>query len=278
MSLAGYDRLEHLRQALFWEPDTPIMIVSVKPYTTHADDSGKRTESLVVVAGYMAWSENWARLQKKWLPKIQKRGLREFKRSSYDIKRFGSEFLTELIDLIYGHVAYGFAYGVYCDEWRNVAREYAMELLHLVPYSICARTCIGAVREWCAQNKVDSDRMAYVFDMGSEDAGELIELLKLDDSRDARRAMRSVSSADSEEIAGLQASDFLACEMHNQYLIDPDPKDWSKFTPELKYLLEDRPVFRETGKVPKLGIYGTEALERLCVNAGVPLIKNVPAE
>lgn len=277
MSLAGYDRLEHLRHALFWESDTPVIIVSAKPYTAHADDSGKKNTPMLVVGGYVAKSEQWEFFQKTWIPKIEKKGMREFKRSKYDMKKFGREFLLELGDLIYQHTAYGFAYGIYCDDWREVAKEYAMELFHLVPYSICARTCIGVVREWCANNKLPSEYMAYTFDQGSEDAGELVELLKIDQSQEARKV--SLTTDDSKRIAGLQSSDFLAYEIRKQYLSNPDPKDWNEMAPELVHLLRGRPFLRQSsGKIPKFGIYRAENLRTLCQNAGVPLIKDVPAE
>ena len=254
------------------------MIVRSRPFTAHADDSGKKNTEMVVVAGYVSESVKWELLQKRWLPKVQKRGLVEFKRSAYDIRKHGTDFLHELIDLIHEYADYGFAYFIYCDDWREIAKEYALELYHVVPYSTCARTCIGSVREWCAVHKVESEHMAYVFDKGSQDAGELIELLKIDESREARSI--SLTTDGSERIAGLQASDFLAWEMRNQFLNNnSDPNDWDDLTPELAYMLKGRPFeFQRLRKMPKFGFYRKADLIKLCRSAKIPLLKDVPAE
>lgn len=253
------------------------MIVKATPFTAHADDSGKKNTEMVVVAGYLAESAKWALLQKKWLAKVKKRGLPEFKRSAYDVKKLGADFLFELAELIHEHTDYGFAYFIYCDDWREVAKEFALELCHVVPYSACARTCIGTVREWCAKHNIKSEYMAYVFDNGSQDAGELTELLKIDESNDARRI--SLTTDDSERIAGLQASDFLAWEMRNQFLKNPDPQGWDDLTPELAYLLKGRPFeFKRSLKMPKFGFYRKKDLENLCRGAKIPLIKDIPTE
>ena len=50
MSLTRYDRLENLQQALFWEPTTPIMIATFKPFAVHGDDTGKKQTEMAVVA------------------------------------------------------------------------------------------------------------------------------------------------------------------------------------------------------------------------------------
>ncbi len=189
------------------------------------------------------------------MQKVKRRGWPEFKRSSYDLKRLGNGFLSELTDLIWGHVAYGYANIIYCDDWREVAKKYALELYHVVPYSTCARTCIGLVLEWCAQQGVNSEYMAYIFDNGSENAGELTELLKIDESREARRI--SLTTDDSDRIAGLQASDFLAWEIRNQFLNEnPDPQGRNDLTRELAYLLKGRPFdFDPVRKMPKFALF-----------------------
>lgn len=276
--ILAYDRLEHLRQALFWEPDTPIMIVKATPFTAHADDSGKKETPMVVVAGYLADAAHWALFQKAWMTKVEKRGWPEFKRSSYDLKKLGGDFLSELTDLIWNHVAFGYANILYSDDWRKVANKYALELHHALPYPMCARTCIGHVRAWCAAHDVKSEYMAYIFDKGSQNSGELTELLKLDDSRAVRKI--SLTQDDSDRIAGLQASDFLAWEIRNQFLNhNPDPQSWADFTPELAYLLRGRSFdFDPVRKMPIFGFYRQKDIERFCVNTKMPLLKDIPVE
>ena len=253
------------------------LVTLEKPYTMYVDDSVKRQSSMVVVGGWLAKSERWAEFQKKWTRKVTRVGKKEFKRSKYDLKKFGNEFLFELEDLIRDHTIYGFANGIYCDDWRKVAEKYAMELNHLFPFSVCARTCIGLVREWCSKNNVRQQDMAYFMDRGSQDSGELTNLLNIDTSQQVRDV--TVNPEDSEQIAALQAADYLAWEIRNQYLNNPDPQNWNELTPQLERFIKGRIwALSSEKKIPKFGIYRAADLEKLCTNAKIPLKKDVPAD
>jgi hypothetical protein len=161
--------------------------------------------------------------------------------------------------------------------YRRLADEdYALELFHLVPYSICARTCIGFVREWGEGRNIRTDHIGYVFDKGSEGSGELTELLKIDQSQDARDTVPALSCRDSVEYAGLQASDYLAWGIRTQFIkagSDPAKWDMDDVTPEMLALLGAPFVYR----LPKFGIYYAKDLVKLCGDAKIPLKKDVPA-
>src|SRR5208282_2067612 len=120
MKPAKYGRLEHLRRALFWTPKTLVMIVTAKPYAAHADDSGKKNTQYLFVGGWIGEAGALELLQKKWMPKVKKKGLSEFKRSSYSRRKHGDDFLHDLISLIHQHTLYGFACGIVTDDWRAV--------------------------------------------------------------------------------------------------------------------------------------------------------------
>jgi Protein of unknown function (DUF3800) len=217
------------------------MTVPAKPLTAYGDDSGKRQSEYLFVGGWLGEAGPLAMLQEEWLSRIRAHGLVEFKRSKYNEKRLGAEFLHQLIGLIHRYTLHGYAYGIQLDDYQKVQEEYALDLYHLVPYSICARTCIGLVRQWWLQTEIRHDHIGYIFDKGSEGAGELIELLKIDASAEARTVVSSLSTDDSEQIAALQASDFLAWEIRNQYLKDPEGNDLdAAVTDTLKHLMAGR--------------------------------------
>jgi hypothetical protein len=272
-----YDRFDHLRRALFWDSDTVVMIVTVRPFTLYADDSGKKNTRVVVVGGYVGEASSWEHLQESWKRKVHSRGLKEFKRSAFNIHAPGAkDFLEQLRNLIHGYASFGFACGIDSDAWRSLHREYASELYHLTPYSICARTCIGLARQWCANEDIKSDHMAHIFDCGSQDAGELIELLKIDRSRDARKVVSSVSSACSHDIAGLQAADYLAWAIRKQYLVDPDAEDLSAAIPEVRAILKHSEEGRE--RIPRFSFFWEKDLKKLYRDVKVMLRKDVPPE
>jgi hypothetical protein len=254
------------------------MIVQAMPYTAHADDSGKKNTPMLIVGGYIGESVRWELFQKTWMDKIKRAGIREFRRSSFNLKKYGEKFLLELQGLITGHAAYGFACGIDNAAWRMLSKEYAFELYHLVPYSICARTCVGLVREWCAKNSIDAAHMGYIFDKGSQDAGELTELLKMDVSLTARKTISSISSADSEDIAGIQAADYLSWLIRNQYMTNADAKEPEDLYPELRALLGREAFERGNERIPKFGFYHEKDLRKLIDSIPIPKWSDVPPE
>jgi hypothetical protein len=253
------------------------MIESVRPYMAYGDDSGKKDGGILTVGGWVAEAVEWETFGNAWHLVIRRLGLREFKRSGFDIRRLGDGPLLELSGIIHRRLSYGFACGIETDDWREIAKDYALELFHLVPYSICARTCIGFVRQWGVERNIRTDHIGYVFDKGSEGAGELTELLKIDASQDTRVTVAAVRGGDSEDYAGLQASDYLAWGIRTQFTKagrDPEKWDADDITPEILGLLGAPLRYR----VPKFGIYYARDLVKLCRDAKIPLKKDVPAD
>jgi len=252
------------------------MIITAKPFTAHADDSGKRNTSTLVVAGYIGTAARWEFFQRKWMDKIKKAEMPEFKRSSFIINKHRVSFLPELRSMIRDHVSFGFGCGIDNEAWHRLSKFYSFELYHLVPYSICARACIGLVRQWCSNHEIPFEHMAYIFDHGTQDRGELTELLKIDESRAARKTVGSVTTDCSHRIAGLQASDYLAWAIRRQYATDPNPEQIEDMNPELKDLLTQEAF--ERGKIPKFGFYFEKDLIKLAQRIPVPTWNELPQE
>jgi hypothetical protein len=275
MTSAPYDRLIHLRRALFWGRRTPIMIVEAKPYTMHADDSGKRQSSMIVVGGYVAEAAQWELLQKEWMPKVKRHGLTEFKRSAYNMKKLGHDFPLALADIIHDRAACAFAVGIDCDDYRKVAKKYALGLYYLTPFSLCARTCVAIVRDWCRAKRVPHDHMAYIYDKGSEDSGTFFDLLRNDLSPEVKDI--TIIPECSHRIAGLQCADFLSWEIRNQFLKNLNPRSKDELTPELASLLRGRflsPTRQAT--MLQFGVYRERDIEEVCQDAKIPLLSRIP--
>jgi hypothetical protein len=231
---------------------------------------------MIVVGGYLADSAQWQLLENGWMPKIKKHGLKEFKRSTYNVKKFGHDFLLELVGLIQQHAICGFACGIDCNDWRKVAARYAMELFYLMPFSLCARTCVAIVRDWCRTNRVRQDYMAYIFDKGSQDYGQFTLLLENDMSPQVRGV--TPIREDSMRIAALQCADFLSWEARNQFLKDPNPASVDQLTPELAGLLRGRFLSLDSSaKIFRFGVYREKDIEGVCKASKIPLLKDVPS-
>jgi hypothetical protein len=124
------------------------------------------------------------------------------------------------------------------------------------------------VREWGAGRKIRTDHIGYIFDKGSEGAGEFTELLKIDQSQDARDTVARISGGDSIEYAGLQAADYLSWGIRSQFMTaGPDPDKWDMemddVSREILALLGAPLVYR----IPKFGIYYEKSLAKLCQDA-----------
>lgn len=146
-------------------------------------------------------------------------------------------------------------------DWERANAKYQMAESHFYPYPICARTCIKGVRDWCRENARSMDEVEYIFDGGSEHAGDLLELLKRD-ADPLLRVLRPVP-ADSAKVWPIQSADYFAWEVRHQTLKDPNPVPADAY-PTLARLL----------RIPeraRAGIYDFARLEDLCIAAKVSL-------
>jgi hypothetical protein len=85
------------------------MIKTVYPYMAYADDSGKKESEIVVVGGWVAGAVEWEAFETAWARLIKPTGLQEFKRSGFQTRKYGEEFLLELSGLVHRSLSYGFA-------------------------------------------------------------------------------------------------------------------------------------------------------------------------
>jgi hypothetical protein len=253
-----YDAFEHLRCALFWRAGDLIGMIAA-----YFDDSGKVSQKLLVVGGYISVVARWERFNPDWRLLIAHEELDESKMSSFVAHEIGDwpelrrrQLLERLGNTAFKYTIYSFACGISIDSWHTVKQSYDLERYHLFPFTICARTCMKLVREWCAANGYNKNEVAYTFDAGSEHSGHLLELLKLDADPMLRGLFDSLGLAfgNSHALAPLQLADCFAWEVRHQLLVDEDP------APD-----EARRSLRALLRVPsKPAIFGTPDLIAMC--------------
>ncbi len=209
MSLAEYDAFEHLRRALFWEPDRPILML-----TFYADDAGKKDDhDYIVVAGYIGLVAQWERFCTDWRLALARSGLPEFHASDFftgsgifagweNKKRAGErkQLLTTLAQIVNDYALQSFSCIIDISGWLKANEDYLLDEAGFSPYPLGGRTVVQRVREWCPQFGHDPTRVEYIFDQGSDDWGKLKTVLKVDFGVDAlerdRRKVRPLQAAD----------------------------------------------------------------------------------
>jgi Protein of unknown function (DUF3800) len=262
LARADYDVFDHLRHALFWEPDDLMYV-----HTAYFDDSGKKEQGTLLVGGYVATVKQWDDFSIAWRLLLARKDIREFKRADFNAREIGAwpnperdHFLADLARTVHEHTKYAFAIGILMPDWHKANGKYQMAENHWYPYPLCARTCIRHVRDWCNEQGYDKQQVQYVFDKGSEHAWDLIELLKLDPDP-ALRALAPVP-ANSDEVRPIQAADYLAWEVRHQFIRNLNPQ------PEEAY----RTLYRLLRfPAAKVGIYDFVRLDEMCTEAKMPL-------
>jgi hypothetical protein len=144
------------------------------------------------------------------------------------------------------------------EDYRKVDKEYYLSET-FKPYAIAGRTCVTKVGKWADRSGIPKERVAYVFEDGACDKGELVHRLKTD--------LISNYEFQSKGAAEFQAADLLAYE---HLLANTKISDGS-----LTMFHEVRYPLKELNKVPNddgkdWGVYAAKDLEQFCINVKVP--------
>jgi len=187
-------------------------------FSAYFDASGKKEESNIAVAGFIAQSQAWTEWEKYWLQRLAIDGLGYFHRR--EISRLGhakaGELILDLSKIILDHVAVKVGCFVRNAAIRELfpgeaAREYRMHA-----YSITGRTCVARIREWT--RSWGGPWPEFVFESGDEGFDYLHKLmvtqgypqpiLKPKKNRVDRKSGLEIKAA-----VPLQAADLLAYEI-----------------------------------------------------------------
>jgi hypothetical protein len=131
-----------------------LAVMSIREFSAYFDESGTKADTVaVVVAGFIAPSEQWIAFEHEW-----KRILSMFSVSSLHMRDFAHskgesltwkgdenrrrEFLSRLIGTIKIRAHHSFACAVWMDDYRKVDGKYKLHEV-ISPYTLAARTCGG---------------------------------------------------------------------------------------------------------------------------------------
>jgi hypothetical protein len=214
LAVEQYDPFEHLRQALFWEQDQPICML-----TFYADDANKTDQhDYIHIAAYIGLVEQWNQFSIDWRLRLAKAGLTWFHANEFfngagefatwNLKQREGErtiLLQDLTEIIGRARLFSFICVVHVPSWQKLNKEYCLEERCLRPYPLAGRTIIRLAQNWWRARGHDWKDINYIFDRGFEDWGMLADRVEDD-------LGIILHKEDSRTIRPLQAADWLAYE------------------------------------------------------------------
>jgi hypothetical protein len=240
-------------------------------FTAYFDDSGSPDDTLaVVVAGFVASDEQWEHFERNWNETLKQFGIplfhmKEFAHFAGAFSKFKGKkedrewLLRQLLSHIKLRVRHSCGHAVIIDDFRKVSGLYALESIHITPYSLCGRTCLASVSDWAKRCGIAEDQTRYVFEDGSKGKGTLVHRILRDKgiTPEFRKKHESVP---------LQAADLFAYEMlaGNRAIFERgvDSLDAMRYPIQQLSDLLRHPL--------DWGTYALKDLEEFCKNAGAP--------
>lgn len=180
--------IRHVAMAMFMSRWRKGLIAN---FTAYFDESGSQSDTnTVVIAGFVAKAEEWIRFEREWGKVLEMFGvsamhMRVFAHSLGEYATWkGNEgkrraFLSRLVRIIRRRVIHSFASAVLMKDYHEVNREYELSET-FSPYTIAGRNCVDKVVSWAAREKIEQSKVAFVFESGASDSGQLLRRVETD--------------------------------------------------------------------------------------------------
>jgi hypothetical protein len=183
-----YSRIRHIAMALFmgrWKSSSMAM------FTTYLDASGSPDQGVALsVAGFVATTEQWIEFERNWKEVLEAYGvsqlhMREFAHSVDEFASWKNDerkrrrFLERLVNVIKTRTRYCVVSCVMLDHYRKVDKIYPLHEMNK-PFALAGITAIQKVKDWAKTQNIDEDEIAYMFEDGDADKGDLIRCSERD--------------------------------------------------------------------------------------------------
>lgn len=257
---APYEKFNHLRRALFWEPERIVAML-----TFYGDAAYGTGNDYLVVAGIIATVAQWEnKFCVDWRLTLAKAGLPEFHAAPFfggappfigwnTKEREGERnmLLADLSEIIGQNVLQAFACMIHLPSWRVLNDRYILTERCLTPYALCGRTAARFGNDWCRKTNRDPKAMEYIFDQGEHDWGDLVNRVRTD-------LRIELLPGDRRKLRPLQAADWIAYELFREIPQSETKIRVREIRKSLVSLIHSVPM--------ELEIYRQKDLEKLCTN------------
>ncbi len=207
--------------------------------TLYCDASGKDDRDVMVVAGFIASTDDWLNFEREW-----DRVLRHFKLGYFHMVEFAQsvkqfrgwkddeerrrQLLTGLAMVIARHAKFWVGASVYLKDYSKVDAEYKLHE-HFFPYPLCGLTCVDIAEKWRDAHHMLDIPTEYVFEGGDEHRGQLVE--RIEEKTGVIPTFRTRLKA-----VPLQAADFAAYELGKMYRTLLKNGLWERFRSSFQLL------------------------------------------
>jgi hypothetical protein len=178
--LSQHGRIEHPAKAIFLSRGKDCLMPM---FTVYLDASGNPDNTpALTVAGFIATTEQWIRLEKRWLAVLKEYGVsalhmkdyahskREFESWKGDEKK-RARFLNDLIAVIQPRVRHSFACTLWIPDYQAANIDNRLRKI-LSPLAVAGTTCISRIQSWAERNGIPKNNILYIAEDGDIDKGE----------------------------------------------------------------------------------------------------------
>lgn len=173
----------HMVAALFLPPNSLLAML-----TLYCDASGKKTDPIMGVSGFVASVNEWFAFDKEWQDALNRANVAYFHMSEFahstgqfkswkrkELKR--KHFLGQLIKIIASHARFSVSATILKSVYDGVDAIYQLHE-KLQPFPLCGITCVDSALVWQEARHLEDHSMEFVFEAGDEDRGQLIHAVK----------------------------------------------------------------------------------------------------
>lgn len=184
-----YSFLWHLGRAVFFQAFRPSFFMAV--FTTYFDASGNKRTSVLTVAGFVSRVSKWDRFNSEWSAILSREHVTSMHMTDFASteKQFKSwrgqserrrKFISDLTDCIRRNTNKGFAASVYISDYNEVDKEYMVREALGQPFTLCAPTCLGALKSWAERKHMKPEQVLVLIERGDDDQAEFIKVARID--------------------------------------------------------------------------------------------------
>jgi len=243
-------------------------------FTAYFDGSGSPDSTVaLVVAGFLAKTEQWIEFERNWKEFLNDFGVSELHMREYahSVGEFTSwkgdklrreRFMSRAIGIIRTRVLHSFASAVVMEDYRKVDAKYCLSGFSK-PYALAGCTCVRKVRNWTDKWAKDGDKIAFVFEDGDTDKGDLMRSVK-------EHFGYTPSFLKKDQAVAFQAADLLAYE---HLLVNKKIQQRGFGTvgfEELRYPLRELSLI-PGARTDDWGVHAEDDLTDSCIEIGLPI-------
>jgi hypothetical protein len=262
-----YSFLRHLGRAIFFGDFRDSFYMAM--FTAYFDASGNKRMPVLTVAGFVSRVAKWDRFNDEWSAilsgeQVSSMHMTDFVSSKRQFASWRGQsdrrrkFISDLTDCIKRNTNKGFAASLFIDDYNEVNAEFKVSEHFGQPFTLCSRTCLGALKVWADKKKVKPEHLLVFIEQGDDDQGEFQRFAREDGFKVIPLEKKDAQAFQAGDVAGWKSRTVL----HNAAFAPvADREEAEKIVRSLDPI---RPIIQANQGFDKANLL------RLCNKAGIP--------